>query len=294
MEINQLKYFKSVADSGKITSAAKELFISAAAISASLAALEKELNVELFQRTGNSLKLNRQGKIFLDYANYILDSVADAKKDLLFSLTDRKKSIIVGVTSAGLFTDLFSDFSAKHADISLTTATIPLRYINSAGLNSRFSFLFATDTETPAAYAKACESCILYEDQPAVMVSPDHPFAKKDCISPEELSNIPLIWPKTNLGMMDGFLKEFSARLLPPPVFLNQDVQVAYSFVKKGLGIALMTTHSQNILTNDMVFVPIDLPSCRWKQMLYWKKDHELSNEDFLFLKYIKEYYSLS
>ncbi|MBQ2297286.1 MAG: LysR family transcriptional regulator, partial [Ruminiclostridium sp.] len=38
----------AVADSGKITSAAKELYLSPAAISTSIAALEQELNIELF------------------------------------------------------------------------------------------------------------------------------------------------------------------------------------------------------------------------------------------------------
>ena len=45
MEINQLKYFKAVADSGKITSAAKELFLSPPAISASIAAVMRSSGV---------------------------------------------------------------------------------------------------------------------------------------------------------------------------------------------------------------------------------------------------------
>ena len=142
MEINQIRYFKAVADSGKITSAAKELYLSPAAISTSIAALEQELNIESFHRTGNRLTLNRQGKIFLDYANHILESVSDAKSDLMESLNDRKKNIVVGATSAGILADFFCDFTKAHPDIPLTISQIPLRYINSAGLNSRFSFLY--------------------------------------------------------------------------------------------------------------------------------------------------------
>lgn len=293
MDINQLKYFKAVADSGKITSAARELFISPAAISASIVALEQELNVELFHRTGNRLSLNRQGKIFLDYVNYILESVADAKTDLKESLNDRKKSIIVGTTSPGIFADVFCSFTEKHPEIPLVTASIPLRYINSAGLNSRFSFLFSTESETPQAYADACERLKLFEDRPALMVHPDHPFAKKEAIAAEDLSEQTLIWPRTNHGMKEIFLREFSSRFLAPPVFASQDIQTAHALVKSNLGVALMTCRSKNILTGDLLFLPIDLPSCTWNQMLYWKKDHVFSEEDTIFLNFIKKRYSL-
>jgi len=293
VEINQLRYFKAVADSGKITLAAQELFISSPAISASIAALEQELNVELFHRTGNRLVLNRQGKIFLDYANYILDSVSDAKHDLRESLSDRKKNVIIGATSTGIFSDLFCSFSKANPQITLTTSKTPLRYINSAGLNSRFSFLFSAASETPAAYADACESIALFEDTPALMVHPDHPFAKKSRVNPDEISNQTVIFPRINSGMKELFTQTLSTCLITPPVFQHHDFQVAYALVKSNAGIALMTTHSKNTLTQDLVFVPLELPSCRLKQMLYWKKELVFSEEDQLFLRFVKDYYTL-
>lgn len=64
MELMQLKYFKTVAEAGKISDAAQALFISAPALSTSIARLEKELGVALFDRTNNRIILNRQGQIF--------------------------------------------------------------------------------------------------------------------------------------------------------------------------------------------------------------------------------------
>ena len=43
MELIQLKYFKTVAQTGKISDAAQALFISAPALSTSISRLEKEL-----------------------------------------------------------------------------------------------------------------------------------------------------------------------------------------------------------------------------------------------------------
>lgn len=292
MEINQIRYFKAVADSGKITSAAKELYLSPAAISTSIAALEQELNIELFHRTGNRLTLNRQGKIFLDYANHILESVSDAKSDLMESLNDRKKNIVVGATSAGIFADFFCDFTKAHPDIPLTLSQIPLRYINSAGLNSRFSFLFAEENETPRAYADACNSSKLFDDSLALMVHPDHPFAKKSSISPQDLSGTNLIWPRINHSAKDLFLKAFATQILPPPILSYYHLEPTYAMVKNNLGVALLTMRSQNVITKDLVFLPIELPNCHLKQMIYWKKDMIPTQEDLLFLNFIKDYYS--
>ena len=65
MELQQLKYFKAVAEVGKISDAAESLFISAPALSTSISRLEKELGVQLFDRTNNKISLNIQGQIFL-------------------------------------------------------------------------------------------------------------------------------------------------------------------------------------------------------------------------------------
>ena len=45
MELMQLKYFKTVAEIGKISDAAQALFISAPALSTSISRLEKELGI---------------------------------------------------------------------------------------------------------------------------------------------------------------------------------------------------------------------------------------------------------
>lgn len=293
METNQLKYFKAVAISGKITAAAQEMFVTAPAISASIAALEQELNTKLFDRVGKRLVLNRQGEIFLDHVNYILSSVADAQNSLQKSLSDRKGGVAAGSTSANIFADLFCDFAVKHPDIYLTTSTVQPKDINFARLNASFSFLFAAEMDIPPSYTESCESLILFEDAPALMLHPDHPLAKKDCVSPKELLDLELIWPRINANVKTCVLNAFSDLFLPMPVFSYHNHQTAYTLVKRNAGMALLTTHSKNAITEDLVFLPVDLPNCRWKQILYWKKDHVLTEEDSVFLEFIKDYYSV-
>ena len=74
MELLQLKYFKTVAEIGKISAAAESLYISAPALSTSIARLEKELGVQLFDRSNNRIELNRQGHILLRYAKQVFST----------------------------------------------------------------------------------------------------------------------------------------------------------------------------------------------------------------------------
>jgi len=80
MELQQLKYFKTVAQIGKISEAAEALFISAPALSTSISRLEKELGMNLFDRSSNRIVLNAQGQIFLKYVNQVFASLDSAKQ----------------------------------------------------------------------------------------------------------------------------------------------------------------------------------------------------------------------
>jgi len=290
MDANQLRYFKAVAEYGTISAAAKVLFLTPPAISSSIAALEQDLETKLFQRTGNRLTLNRQGEIFLEYANYILDSVSDAKSELRESLNDCKNGIIIATSSANLFADLFSGFSAAHPEIPLSTSTVQPKDITAAGINTRFSFLFASEGDAPKPFFEGCESLFLFEDAPALLMHPEDPLAQKDVISPQELSDASLIWPRINYGLKEAFIASFALQKLQPPAFANHNYITAFTLALKKLGAVLVTNHSRGTLTRDLVLCPVDMPDCRRTYRLYWRKSRLLTKEDLLFLDFVKEY----
>lgn len=66
MELRQLKYFLTVADTRSFVSAAGELFVSRQAVSKAVGQLEAELGVELFMRDSNGAFLTPAGLMFYD------------------------------------------------------------------------------------------------------------------------------------------------------------------------------------------------------------------------------------
>ncbi|RBP48763.1 LysR family transcriptional regulator [Arenicella xantha] len=75
MNVNDLTLFVRIADSGNITRAAQQLDISAAAASAAIKRLEKQLGVALFIRSTRQLRITGEGERFLVYCREALASL---------------------------------------------------------------------------------------------------------------------------------------------------------------------------------------------------------------------------
>lgn len=76
MTIQQCKYVLEIAKTGSFSQAAKQLFIAQSSLSISVKALEQELNIKIFERSGNGVYLTEAGAEFLSYAARIADSDA--------------------------------------------------------------------------------------------------------------------------------------------------------------------------------------------------------------------------
>lgn len=74
MELYQLKTFVSVAQTGSITRAAEQLYISQPAISAHIKAMEESLGLSLFERTPKGMRLTQSGRTLLLEAEKILQN----------------------------------------------------------------------------------------------------------------------------------------------------------------------------------------------------------------------------
>ena len=63
MELRQLRYLESVARHGHFTRAAAELHVAQSAVSHQVRRLERELRVELLERTTRSVELTPAGRV---------------------------------------------------------------------------------------------------------------------------------------------------------------------------------------------------------------------------------------
>lgn len=101
MNLNQLYYFRELADQKQYTKAADSLFISQPTLSVSIKQLEKELHCQLFKHNGHYVQLTEYGRIFYDTVTKSLDSLDRGKKKIEQRISQDQGNIhIAGIPTA--------------------------------------------------------------------------------------------------------------------------------------------------------------------------------------------------
>jgi LysR family transcriptional regulator, low CO2-responsive transcriptional regulator len=99
--LNQLRTFLAVADNESVRGAAQELVVTQAAVSASLAALQKALGLDLVAPDGRGLRLTDAGQAYASYARRILGLVDEAGRAAAASADPQRGELrIAAVTTA--------------------------------------------------------------------------------------------------------------------------------------------------------------------------------------------------
>ena len=73
MTLTQLRYILTIADTGSMNEAAKELFIAQPSLSQAVRELEAEIGFELFKRSSRGVTLTPEGQEFLGYARQVAE-----------------------------------------------------------------------------------------------------------------------------------------------------------------------------------------------------------------------------
>lgn len=97
MELTQLKYFLEAAKTENLSQAARNLHISQPSLSKAIQKLEEELGAPLFQRDGRRLRLNGNGKAFLEKTAPAVAQLRAAQQQLSRPGDAEASALTVGV-----------------------------------------------------------------------------------------------------------------------------------------------------------------------------------------------------
>ena len=290
MELQQLKYFKTVAEVGKISEAAQAMFVSAPALSASISRLEKELGMPLFERTNNSIKLNHQGQIFLRYVNQVFANLDCAKVELRQSMMQQGQHVSVATMSSNQWYDLITAFSQEHPQFTLSVTSLRVSQFISSGLQPQYSFLLGDDWgETVPFSAGELDSIPLFEDSLAVMVPPSHPFASRACVDMSELQGENLFLPVQDYSLYERLMRVFVSCGIPAHSANSYSSLVSQHMVAEGRGVSFTTLHTGRTYPDGLCHIPINVP--KWTVRLYWRKNREFTEDERQFYSFVEDFY---
>lgn len=290
MELLQLKYFKTVAETGKISEAAKALFISAPALSTSISRLEAELDMPLFERTNNRIILNRQGQIFLRYVNQMFSDLDCAKAELQQSAMKKGQHVAFACVGSTLWVDMITDFSEAYPNFHLHSTSVRRPDIANGGLSAQYSFLLAAEDDVPDYYK--LDSAFLFEEHPVVMVSPDHPLAKKESVDLKELLQERVYLPMQDFPLYDHLVQLFDSCGLPMPAGNAYSHLTTQQLAAKGLGVAFASMRTGRTPGLALRYIPIGNEYRPWVYRLYWRKNRVFSEDEKIFMSFVTGYYN--
>ena len=293
MEMLQLKYFKAVAEMGKISAAAESLFISAPALSAAVSRLEKDLGMPLFDRTNNKITLNRQGQIFLQGVNRIFLTLESTRGELERSLRKQGDGkLALCMISSTQWVELIAAYSQRYPEVELSCEDVKPTALELGGLPGRYDFLLAVQEDVPDALAGELEQLTLMEDQPVIMVSPRHPLAKREAVELRELARETVFLPMEGYPVR-RYLKDMfrEAGLVFPEENAHSHL-MAQQMAAKGLGVGFSSLQTVRIGGPELCYVPIRSPRKSWKLCLYRRKEAELLPEERAFIEFAMDYCS--
>lgn len=200
MTLQQLRYVMTVAETGTITEAADKLFISQPSLTNAIRELEKEMNIQIFNRTNKGISLSKEGEDFLGYARQVLEQAA-ILEDKYKGSDGGKKQFCVSTQhysfAVNAFVDLIKEYGQEEYDFCLRETQTFEIIDDVARMRSEIGILFLNDFNEAVIYkilkSHDLEFHQLFIAKPHVFISRTHPLADKSIITNEELTPYPYL-----------------------------------------------------------------------------------------------------
>lgn len=124
--LNAYLYFESVSRRGSVALAAEELLISPSAVSQQIKALELQMGIKLFRRSGRKLVLTLEGEQLYNAASAALGILKNAKTNLSMTRETTRLNLRVSPSfGVGWLAPRLSNFIAKHPNLDLRVDAAP-------------------------------------------------------------------------------------------------------------------------------------------------------------------------
>ena len=293
MELKHLHFFKRAAELEHITKAAEELSISQSFLSRTLAELQDELGVDLFDRVGRGIALNPCGKAFYSRAEKILNDIADAKKEV-WDIHCAQESQINVVTNVGLYMPkLFKAISEIKPGISISQLSAKRRSMIKMLKSGESDFAICCP---PLLEEAELETEILFFERGVIIYPEGHWLENRDEILLEEIKDETLISVAVGFGTRDALEEYFKMKNTHPRIALETgDTSSLFNYVALGLGIAALPYSivlDHPVFQNRWVSVVDESGALGSRLSISWRKTLYMSETAKMFIGKAKEYFS--
>ena len=281
MELRHLRYFVTVAERKGFREASRFLHVSQPAISKSLTQLEEELGIQLFARSGRTVRLTPHGEVFYKETLRTLQQADHAAETAKRAARGEFGTLTLGfcsVATYGFLPRVVQQFKELRPGVQLL-----LREMNPPQQEEAFlrGEIDAGITRLPFSKKLAPDIAVKsILQEPLVIALPTaHPFTgKKRKI--EDLSDEPFILLQRDgaPSIYDAILGMCQKAGFAPKVAGEADVMhTLFTLVAAGQGIGLVPACVMNQRPEGVRFVRLQQDEYKAKLVLAWRKDSQSS-----------------
>jgi DNA-binding transcriptional LysR family regulator len=274
VELRQLRAFLHVAGTRHFGRAATELKITQPALTQRIQALERELRVQLFERSAREVQLTAAGKVLLPYASTLIQVEDTALRDLADNAAGRAGSLRVAYLLHGDVDTqgkIVAEFRRRYQDVTVETSVASsksnLEHLMSGAVDAAFiaSLNVGPDIATKQTGRRAL----------MLAVPTSHPLAKLDRVPASSLRGVPMIiWPREWNPEIATSFRQWLARNIgeEPNIVAEEPTEQAFAavaasgsavtvasswreFVAPIAGIALRPLVPQPLLDHEIAYM---------------------------------------
>lgn len=290
MDINQLEVLVAVAREQSFSRAAQALHRTQPAVSQAIRRLESEIGEPLFDRSSKDGTLTAAGRVLHDFGQQMLNlrqSAQTAVKELK-DLQRGKLAVGANEYTVMYLLPVIPVFRARHPHIKVEVKR---------SLASRIpAEILGRDVEIGIVSYKPSDATIasvsVMTDELALIVSPEHPLAKRDAVSVRELGAESFIAHNVASPYREKVVRTFEKYRTPLNISMEMPTLEAIKrLVEQGMGVALVPrlTARREIARQEVVALTVREMRLERSIHLIYRKGATLSHAARAFLRVAKE-----
>jgi DNA-binding transcriptional LysR family regulator len=241
MELRQIKFFMAVAEERHFGRAAERMYIAQPALSQHIRRLERELEVQLFDRSARYVRLTPAGEAFWEVARRMSRTAEEATVAARRAEAGETGSLALGVhlpLAAPVLSVLLRHWSrlrpAVHPRLTSGRAGDLVDLVRRRELDVALVDGPVTD--------RGLTSALVVEDHMVIVLPADHPLAREEAVSFRSLrgEQFVSVARHSSVSLHDRFIELCGAAGFSPEVALEvDDPELLPMAVAAGLGVGL-------------------------------------------------------
>ncbi|MEO1304633.1 MAG: LysR substrate-binding domain-containing protein [Pseudomonadota bacterium] len=289
--LRQLQYVVAVSETGRFHEAAKRLHVSQPSLSAQIADVEQQLDVQLIERGRNGALMTPHGEDFVRRARLILRDVEDLK-----SAMKSREGVLAGRIRLGvlpsvgpyLLPPVVKDLHRTYPDLRLFVEEHWTELLNAHLLEGTLDCVISTPEDHPG-----MESETLFDEQLWICAAPDDPLVGTGPVSLDNLSGREIL----SVGQshrISRALREISSASDAniSNVFTGTSLDAIRHMAATGAGVAILP--SIYALTEarrdaDLVLRPLEHPEAQRRVSLIWRPTSPMAESFSMMANILRE-----